>query len=112
MSVLIVPSLILSLTSSSSDSVSLMVDVNDQANCDGVDGLTITATIADGGNIIASEYAAFADSTITFEESISPGDYTCFVTVEDGYRPIETMQTPCASSASAGEYEMTFPAEY
>ena len=39
-------------TSSTSDSISLRVDVNEQANCEGVEGLTITATIAEGTRII------------------------------------------------------------
>ena len=83
---------------SSSGSVSILADIDEQANCAGVDGLAITATIAEGARIISTQETAFADATITFE-SISPGDYTCSVTVEDGTGPIETMQIPCVSSA-------------
>ena len=105
--VLLVPNLLsrVQFTSSTSDSISLRVDVNEQANCEGVDGLTITATIAEGTRTISTQEANFADGTITFE-SISAGDYTCSVTVEDGTGPLESMQTPCQIRSCPGELQL------
>ena len=94
----IVPGLLFgvyNIPSSTSESVSILVNV---ANCDGVEGLTITATLTEGSfntNISTQQTAAdFADGIITFR-SISAGDYTCSVTVEDETGPVESMQIPC-----------------
>ena len=78
------------------------MDVNEQANCEGVEGLSITATIAEGARTISTQEANFADGTITFE-SISAGDYTCSVTVEDGTGPLESVQIPCQTRSIVGE---------
>ena len=99
----VVPALVSSVeeVSSAAGTLTLMVDVNDQHNCDGQDALTITATIADGDTIISTqEEAAFTDGPITFE-SISAGDYTCTVTVVDGMGPIESQvqQIPCSGDS-------------
>ena len=78
--------------------VSLRVTVNEQANCAGVDGLTITATIAEGARIISTQQTDFADSSINFE-SLAGGDYICSVSIGDGTESIESMQIPCVAAA-------------
>ena len=87
------------IPSSTSESVSILVNVDEQTNCDGVEGLTITATLTDGviDMIVSTEQADFADGIITFR-SISAGDYTCCVTVEDETGPVESIQIPCGGT--------------
>ena len=82
--------------SSTSESVSIQVNVDEQTNCDGVEGLTITATLTESDTIVSTQQVDFADGIITFT-SISAGDYTCSVTVEDETGPVESMQIPCGS---------------
>ena len=98
----IVPGLLSSVhhtPSSTSESVSILVNVDEQTNCDGVERLTITATLTEGviDMIVSTQQADFADSIITFK-SISAGDYTCSVTVEDETGPVESMQIPCGGT--------------
>ena len=85
--------------SSTSESVSILVNVDEQTNCDGVEGLTITATLTEGviDTIVSTQQADSADGIITFR-SVSAGDYTCSVTVEDETGPIESMQIPCGGT--------------
>lgn len=93
------PSLIatLEVTSLMSNNVSLMVDVNEQSNCDGLDGLTINANIMEGDKIISSKMANFTNITITFlNEMIPPGDFICSITIEDETGPIESSNRSCA----------------
>ena len=88
-----VPTLLSSLrdiTYLSSEGINIDVNINDQVFCEEMDELVITATIAEGSRVISTLETNFADTIISFE-SISPGDYTCSVTVEDGTGPIETM---------------------
>ena len=84
------------IPSSTSESVSILVNVDEQTNCDDVEGLIITATLTEG-TIVSTQQADFADGIITFR-SISAGDYTCSVTVEDETGPIESMQIPCGGT--------------
>ena len=85
------------VTSSTSDSISLMVDVNEQANCEGVEGLTITVSvILTNYSITLTRQSDFADVTIVFP-NVPAGDHTCSVTVEDGTGPIESMQISCGT---------------
>ena len=80
--------------SSTSESVSILVNVDEQTNCDGVEGLTITATLTEGNLIISTQQTHYSDTVITFR-SISAGDYTCSVTVEDETGPVESLHIPC-----------------
>ena len=94
---LLVPSLLSSvhqILSSTSGSVSILVNVDEQTNCDGVEGLTITATLNDGNMTISTQRTNYSDTAITFE-SISASDYTCSVTVEDETGPVESVHIPC-----------------
>ena len=95
------PQLISSLTegvSSTPGTVTLMVDVNDQYNCDGQVTLTITAFVTNGTNNFSIQTNAdFADGPITLE-SVPVGEFTCTVGVVDGMRPIESQQVACVSS--------------
>ena len=99
------------IPSSTSESVSILVNVDEQTNCDGVEGLTITA------NMIAStQQTNYSDTMVTFSsDSISAGDYTCSVTVEDETGPVESVHIPCAVSRgeqkhnSACLYEIRTP---
>ena len=77
------------------------MNVNERSFCDDSNELFITATISGGSSVILTEETSFADTTITFE-SISPGDYTCSVTVEDETGPVEAMQIPCGATVIAG----------
>ena len=72
------------------------MNVDEQTNCDGVEGLTITATLTEG-TTVSTQQTDFADGIITFT-SISAGDYTCSVTVEDETGPVESMQIQCTPS--------------
>ena len=81
------------IPSSTSESVSILVNVDEQTNCDGVEGLTITATLTESDTIVSTQQADFADGIITFR-SISAGDYTCTVTVEDETGPVESVHIP------------------
>ena len=99
---LLVPDLLFgvhNIPSSTSESVSILVNVDEQTNCDSVEGLTITATLTEGviDMIVSTEQADFADGIITFR-SISAGDYTCSVTVEDETGPVESMPIPCGGT--------------
>ena len=101
-SLYIVPSLLSSVhhtPSSTSESVSILVNVDEQtiANCDGVEGITITANV-----IAATQKINTSDTDVTFR-SISAGDYTCSVTVEDETGPLESVHIPCA--VGQGELE-------
>ena len=94
---LLVPGLLSSvhhIRSSISEIVSILVNVDEQTNCDGVEGLTITATLSDRNMIISTQQTNYSDTAITFE-SISAGDYTCSVTVEDETGPVESVHIPC-----------------
>ena len=82
------------IPSSTSESVSILVNVDEQTSCDGVEGLTITTTLTESDTVVSTQQADFADGIISFR-SISAGDYTCSVTVEDETGPIESMQIPC-----------------
>ena len=62
----IVPGLLFgvyNIPSSTSESVSIVVNVDKQTNCDGVEGLTITATLTEGAfnTIVSRQPADFAD---------------------------------------------------
>ena len=85
------------IPSSTSESVSILVNVDEQTNCNGVERLTITATLTEGNTIVSTQQADFEDGIITFM-SISAGDYTCSVTVEDETGPIESVRIPCTLS--------------
>ena len=82
------------IPSSTSGSVSILVNVDEQANCDGVEGLTITSTLSDRNVTISTQQTNYSDTAITFE-SISAGDYACSVTVEDETGPVESVHIPC-----------------
>ena len=93
----IVPGLLFgvhNIPSSTSESVSILVNVDEQTNCDGVEGLTITATLTESDTIVSTQQADFADGIITFR-SISAGGYTCSVVVADGSETVESVQIPC-----------------
>ena len=97
--VIIVPGLlhdVYNIPSSTSESVSILVNVDEQTNCDGVEGLTITATLTEG-TTVSRQQSDFADGIITFT-STSAGDYTCSVTVEDETGPVESVQIQCTPS--------------
>ena len=97
---LLVPSLLSSVhhtPSSTSESVSILVNVDEQTNCDGVERLTITITLTGRDTIVSTQQVDFSDGIITFT-SISAGDYTCSVTVEDEIGPVESMQIPCGGT--------------
>ena len=79
--------------SSTSENVSILVNVDEQTNCNGVEGLTITATLTDG-NLNSTQQTNYSDTVITFM-SVSAGDYTCSVTVEDETGPVESLHIPC-----------------
>ena len=64
------------------------VDEQTIANCDGA--LTITANV-----IAATQKINTSDTDVIFG-SISAGDYTCSVTVEDETGPVESVHIPCA----------------
>ena len=83
------------VSSPTSDSVSILVGVNEPyADCVSMDELTITATIIEGTTILSTQETSFVDTIISFE-SISPSDYTCSVTVEDGTGPIQVVNISC-----------------
>ena len=91
---IIVPGLLFGvhhIPSSTSESVSILVNVDEQTNCDGAERLTITA------NVVAStQQTNYSDTMVTFSsDSISAGDYTCSVTVEDETGPVESVYIPC-----------------
>ena len=70
------------------------MNVDEQTSYDGVKGLIITATLTDGDTIISTQQTHYSDTVITFR-SISAGDYTCSVTVEDETGPVESVHIPC-----------------
>ena len=88
------PTLLSSLHNIPADSVTILVNVNEQANCDNVKGLNITASVTRGDQVISSREADFTDNIFTFE-SISGDDYTCSVSVEDETGVVESMQIMC-----------------
>ena len=83
-------------STSETQSVSILVNVDEQTNCDGVERLTITATLTES-TTVSTQQTDFADGIITFT-STSAGDYTCSVTVEDETGPVESMQIQCTPS--------------
>ena len=87
------------IPSTTSGSVSILVNVDEQVNCDGLEGLAITVTLTGGAVDMTAMRADFMDGIITFT-SVSAGAYTCTVAVEgdNGFR--ESMQIPCTSSES------------
>ena len=78
-------------------SVSLDVSISNQANCDGVERLSINVTVNTLERIVATQAAEFADTVITFE-SISAGNYRCRVTVEDGTATVDSMEVSCSGN--------------
>lgn len=74
--------------------VTILVDVNQQANCDNVKGLVLTATITRGDQVISTREADFADNIFVFDSIFGDG-YTCSVTVEDESGVMESMQIMC-----------------
>ena len=81
--------------SSTPDSVSVRVDINEQANCNGVEDLSITASISSGNTVLASQRARFANAIVMFE-SLDSGDYDCSVTVESSTGSLQEMSIPCS----------------
>ena len=91
------------IPSSTSESISILVNVDEQINCADVEGLTITATIVEGNRIVSTpQQTNYSDTVITFR-SISAGDYTCMVTIEVGTVTVESMQIPC--TVNRGKWE-------
>ena len=79
------------------------MNVDEQTKCDGVEGLTITATLTDGNLNISTQQTNYSDTVITFR-SISAGDYTCSMTVEDETGPVESVHIPCTVDEGKQNY--------
>ncbi len=71
--------------------------MNEGINCIDKDQLHINTSISDSSGVISSSNAFFSDGLILLG-ILSPGTYTCSVSVMNGNERLESVDIPCQTN--------------
>ena len=79
--------------------IGIMVDVNEGINCLDKEQLYISASASDSNGVISSTNATFSDGLVILG-IMSPGAYTCTVSVRNGNETLESVDIPCQTNGT------------